>query len=174
MARRLVPLFAALALAGAGCGDDDGNGGGTTQATQPTQATTATTRTESRAYQTQVQTILGTVGAAGTTLGAAARASTSPQDLARALEGFQSSVEGAADRLQALSAPPEAAEGQNELEQVLREIASGVEPSIEAAREGDRAEFQRRFRVYQRRLDGEYRRRLTAAGEKIDRALAGQ
>jgi hypothetical protein len=49
-----------------------------------------------------------------------------------------------------------------------------VQPSIEAAREDDRAKFQREFRAYQRKLDGEYRRRLTAAGEKIDRALAGQ
>lgn len=173
MLRRLFLLLAALALVAAGCGDDDnGNGGGGNAPT--TQATTGTTATGTAAYKAQVQTILGSVGTAGTSLGTAARASRSTKDLGRALETFQSRVEEAADRLRDLTAPEEAAEGQDELEQVLREIASGVQPSIGAAREDDRTKFQREFRAYQRKLDGEYRQRLTAAGEKIDRALAGQ
>ena len=176
MLRRLVPLAAALALAVAGCGgdDDDGGNGGATNPTTATQATTATAGADSRAYQNQVRTILGSVGTAGQALGASARSSRSPQDLARALETFQTSVEGAANRLNDLTAPAAAVEGQDELEQVLREIAAGVEPSIQSARSGDRAAFQRAFRAYQRKLDADYRRRLTAAGEKIDRALAGQ
>jgi hypothetical protein len=167
MLRRLLPLAAVLALV-AGCGDD---GGGSKTATQ---GKTATTNAQAAAYKAQVQTILRSVGTAGTALGTAARASKSQADLARALETFQASVKAAADRLNALSPPPGAAEGQAELEQVLRQIASGVQPSIQAAREGDRAKFQLVFRAYQRKLDGEYRQRLTAAGEKIDRALAGQ
>ena len=166
MLRRLLPFAAALALVAGGCGDDDKDKNKT--------GTTAAPAVETKAYQTQVQTILGSVGAAGTALGASARTSNSTQDLARALETFQGSVEQAANKLKALNGPDSASEGQDELEQVLREIASGVQPSIEAAKTGDRAKFQRTFRVYQRRLDGEFRQRLTAAGEKIDRALAGQ
>ena len=166
MLRRLIPLAAVLALVAGGCGDDDKDKNKT--------GTTAAPAAETKAYQRQVQTILGSVGTAGTALGASARTSNSTQDLARALETFQSSVGGAADRLKALSAPEAAKEGQDELEQVLREIASGVQPSIEAAQAGDRARFQRTFRAYQRQLDGEFRQRLTAAGTKIDRALAGQ
>jgi hypothetical protein len=168
MTRRLAPLVALLALvAVTGCGGDD-NGGGAT-ATTPAR-TTAT----AGAYQRQVQAILASVGAAGSQLGAAARSSTSPSDLADALQRFQSAVRSAADRLGQTSAPGGAAAGQAELEAVLREIAAGVQPAIDAARRGDRAAFTARFRAYQRKLDGQYRQRLTAAGAKIDRALARQ
>jgi hypothetical protein len=173
MLRRLLALTAlAAALVVAGCGDDKKGGG--TSATTKTQATTATTSTANAAYKAQVRTILTSVGSAGTALGTAAKASKSPADLARALEDFKASVLKAADALAAITPPAAAAEGHKELEQVLREIAEGVQPSIDAARAGDKAKFRSTFSAYQRKLDSEYRQRLSAAGEKIDRALAGK
>ena len=84
------------------------------------------------------------------------------------------SVKKAADELGKLTAPDKAQAGQDELEQVLREIADGVQPSIEAAKAGNRAKFTATFKAYQAKLDGDFRQRLTAAGSKIDQALAGQ
>jgi hypothetical protein len=171
--RRLLPLAAllALALAAAGCGgDDDGD-----SASTPTKAATQGTSTASKtAYQTEVQTILTSVGTAGSDLGTAAQSSNSANDIASALEKFQASVKKAADNLSKLTAPDKAQAGQDELEQVLREIADGVQPSIEAAKAGNRAKFTATFKAYQAKLDGDYRQRLTAAGAKIDQALAGQ
>jgi L,D-peptidoglycan transpeptidase YkuD (ErfK/YbiS/YcfS/YnhG family) len=168
MLRRLVPIAAVLALVVAGCGDSKKSSSTTTS------TTTSTTSAQYTGYKLQVQAVLGSVGTAGSTLGASARSSKSPADLARALEAFKASVEQAANSLAKLNAPPTATEGQRELEQVLREIAAGVQPAIEAARAGDRVRFRQTFTAYQRKLDGEYRQRLTAAGSKIDRALAGK
>ena len=169
--RRLLPLAVLLALApaAAGCGGDDKASTPTTAATQGT-STAASTAT----YQTQVQTILTSVGTAGSTLGTAAQSSKSASDIASALEKFQASVKKAAGALGKLTAPDKAQTGQDELEQVLREIADGVQPSIEAAKAGNRAKFTATFKAYQAKLDGDYRQRLTAAGAKIDQALAGQ
>jgi hypothetical protein len=177
MTRRLLALAVLLALlpAAAGCGGGDDKKD-TSAASTPTQAVTqgATTPASSSAYQTEVQTILSSVGTAGTTLGTSAGASNSADDIAKALEKFQVSVKQAADDLAKLQAPDEAQQGQDELEQVLREIADGVQPSIEAAKAGDRAKFTTTFKAYQAKLDGDYRQRLTAAGAKIDQALAGK
>jgi N-acetyl-beta-hexosaminidase len=169
--RRLLPLAVLLALApaAAGCGDDDKSSTPTKAATQTTSTSAATT-----AYQTQVQTILTSVGTAGSTLGTAAQSSNSSADIATALEKFQASVKKAADELGKLTAPDKAQTGQDELEQVLREIADGVQPSIEAAKAGSQAKFTSTFKAYQAKLEGAYRERLTAAGAKIDKALAGQ
>jgi Flp pilus assembly protein TadD len=169
--RRLLPLavLLALALAATGCGGDDKSSSPSTAATQATSTTPNTT-----AYQTQVQTILTSVGTAGSTLGTAAQASSSSADIATALEKFQASVKQAADELAKLTAPAKAQTGQDELEQVLREIADGVQPSIDAAKANDRAKFTTTFKAYQAKLDGAYRDRLTAAGAKIDKALAEQ
>ena len=169
--RRLLPLavLLALALAATGCGGDDKSSSPTTAATQATSTSASTTT-----YQTQVQTILTSVGTAGSTLGTAAQASSSSADIATALEKFQASVKQAADELAKLTAPAKAQTGQDELEQVLREIADGVQPSIDAAKANDRAKFTATFKAYQAKLDGTYRDRLTAAGAKIDKALAGQ
>ena len=164
--RRLLPLALMLALvpAAAGCGDDDKKGGDK-PATTPSANTAA--------YQGQVRTILTSVGTAGTALGTAAKSSQNANDIATALTNFQASVNRAADSLRKLKAPnDEAKAGQDELEQVLREIASGVAPSITAAKAGDRAKFTTTFRAYQAKLSTDYRSRLTAAGGKIDRALA--
>jgi hypothetical protein len=158
MLQRLLPLALALTLLAAGCGGDDDD--------------TTTTTTPPADYQAEVQTILASVGTAGTELGASASTSDSLEDVASALETFQSSVEEAADRLNALTPPEAAVEAQDELEQVLREMASGVQPAIDAANAGDQAEFQSVFAEYQRTLDGEYQQRLTAAGSEIDQALA--
>jgi hypothetical protein len=170
MLRRLIPLAAVLALVVAGCGDSKKSSSSTT----PTTATTSTTGAQFLGYKLQVQAVLGSVGTAGSTLGASAKTSKSPADLARALEAFKASVEQAANSLAKLSPPPSAVQGQSELELVLRQIASGVQPSIDAARAGDRVRFRQTFTAYQRKLDGEYRQRLTAAGSQIDRALAGK
>jgi Flp pilus assembly protein TadD len=169
--RRLLPLavLLALALAATGCGGDDKSSSPSTAATQATSTSPNTTT-----YQTQVQTILTSVGTAGSTLGTAAQASSSSADIATALEKFQASVKQAADELAKLTAPAKAQTGQDELEQVLREIADGVQPSIDAAKANDRAKFTATFKAYQAKLDGAYRDRLTAAGAKIDKALAGQ
>jgi hypothetical protein len=169
--RRLLPLAVLLALApaAAGCGDDDKSSTPTKAATQTTSTSAATT-----AYQTQVQTILTSVGTAGSTLGTAAQSSKSSADIASALEKFQASVKQAADELAKLTAPGTAQTGQDELEQVLREIADGVQPSIDAAKANDRTKFTTTFKAYQAKLDGAYRERLTAAGAKIDQALAAQ
>jgi Flp pilus assembly protein TadD len=169
--RRLLPLavLLALALAATGCGGDDKSSSSSTAATQATATAPSTTT-----YQTQVQTILTSVGTAGSTLGTAAQASSSSADIATALEKFQASVKQAADELGKLTPPEKAQTGQDELEQVLREIADGVQPSIDAAKANDRAKFTTTFKAYQAKLDGAYRDRLTAAGAKIDKALAGQ
>lgn len=173
MLRRLIPLAAVLALVLAGCGSSNKSSSATTPTTATT-ATTSTTNSQYQGYKLQVQAVLGTVGAAGSTLGASAKTSKSPADLATALDAFKASVVKAADALAKLGPPPAAAQGQSELEQVLRQIASGVQPSIDAARAGDKARFRTTFTAYQRKLDGEYRQRLTAAGSKIDQALAGK
>ena len=169
--RRLLPLAVLLALApaAAGCGGDDKGSTPTTAATQATATSASTT-----AYQTQVQTILTSVGTAGSTLGTAAQSSSSSADIATALEKFQGSVKQAADELAKLTAPSKAQTGQDELEQVLREIADGVQPSIDAAKANNRTKFTTTFKAYQAKLDGAYRERLTAAGAKIDKALAAQ
>jgi hypothetical protein len=175
MTRRLLPLAVLLALvpAAIGCGDDDKGDSGSSST--PTGAQTqASTPANTSAYQSQVQTILTSVGTAGSTLGTAAKSSNSADDIAKALEGFQASVKKAADDLSNLKAPSNAQTGQDELEQVLREIADGVQPSIDAAKAGDRTKFTTTFRAYQAKLTGDYRQRLTAAGSKIDQALAGQ
>ena len=174
MSRRLLPLavLLALALAAAGCGGGDDNGGSKSAST-PTQAATQSATNKS-AYQTQVQTILSSVGTAGSDLGTAAGTSKNSSDIANALTKFQSSVNKAADDLSNLDAPSNAQQGQDELEQVLREIADGVQPSIDAAKSNDRTEFLAKFRAYQQELNGDFRQRLTAAGAKIDQALAGQ
>jgi hypothetical protein len=175
--RRLLPLAVLLALApaAAGCGGDD-KGGGSSGASTPTKAATQGTSTpaSTATYQTDVQTILTSVGTAGSALGTAARSSNSAKDIASALEKFQASVKKAADELGKLTAPDKAQAGQDELEQVLREIADGVQPSIEAAKAGNRAKFTATFKAYQAKLDGDFRQRLTAAGSKIDQALAAQ
>jgi hypothetical protein len=175
--RRLLPLAVLLAVApaAAGCGGDD-NGGGDSAASTPTQtATQGTTTTPSATtYRTDVQTILASVGTAGSELGAAAQSSNSLGDTANALEKFQASVKQAADELGKLDAPDKAQAGQDELEQVLRQIADGVQPSIAAAKASDSAKFTASFKAYQAKLDGVYRQRLTAAGAKIDQALAAQ
>ena len=114
------------------------------------------------------------MGTAGSTLGTAAQSSNSSADIATALEKFQASVKQAADELAKLTAPDKAQTGQDELEQVLREIADGVQPSIDAAKANDRRQFTTTFKAYQAKLDGAYRERLTAAGAKIDQALAAQ
>ena len=44
----------------------------------------------------------------------------------------------------------------------------------DAAKANDRAKFTATFKAYQAKLDGAYRDRLTAAGAKIDKALAAQ
>jgi hypothetical protein len=170
--RRLLPLAVLLALApaAAGCGGDD-KGGTSSAASTPTGAAT---QAATRAYQTQVQTILTSVGTAGSDLGTAAQSSKSATDIASALAKFQASVKTAADELDKLTAPGNAQAGQDELEQVLREIADGVQPSIDAAKAGNRAKFTTTFKAYQAKLDGDYRKRLTAAGAKIDQALSGQ
>jgi hypothetical protein len=170
MTRRPLALLLVLSalLLVAGCGDDDDDGGGE-GSTTPTATQTSTTA--NRAYQQQVQTILATVGTAGSDLGSSVSSNSSGDQVADALEKFQSRVEGAADKLDDLDAPSAAAEGQDELEQVLREIADDVQESIDAAREGDRAKFASEFRAYQAKLTGEFRQRLTAAGAKIDQAL---
>jgi len=174
LTRRLLPFVVLLALvpvaAGCGGGDDKDSGSSSTPATATSGSTTANTS----AYQTQVQTILTSVGTAGSTLGTAAKGSSNASDIATALEGFQTSVKKAADDLSNLKAPGDAQSGQDELEQVLREIADGVQPSIEAAKDGNRAKFVTTFRAYQAKLQGDYRQRLTAAGAKIDQALAKQ
>ena len=169
--RRLLPLAVLLVLApaAASCGGDDKASTPTTAATQGTSTSASTTT-----YQTQVQTILTSVGTAGSTLGTAAQSSNSSADIATALEKFQASVKQAADELGKLTAPAKAQTGQDELEQVLREIADGVQPSIDAAKANNRAKFTATFKAYQAKLDGVYRQRLTAAGAKIDQALAGQ
>jgi hypothetical protein len=169
--RRLLPLavLLTLALAAAGCGGGDDGGD---SASTPTKAATSTT--SKAGYQTEVQTILTSVGTAGSDLGTAAQSSNSANDIAAALAKFQASVKKAADDLSKLTAPGKAQAGQDELEQVLREIADGVQPSIDAAKAGNRAKFTATFKAYQAKLDGDYRQRLTAAGAKIDQALAGQ
>jgi hypothetical protein len=177
--RRLLPLALLLALVpvAAGCGGDDkGGGSSSTPASTPTQAATtaATTPANATTYQTQVQTILTSVGSAGSSLGTAAASSKSGADIASALKSFQASVKKAADDLAKLTAPDQAQQGQDDLEQVLREISDGVKPSIEAAKAGNRAKFTSTFKAYQAKLDGGYRQRLTAAGAKIDQALVGK
>lgn len=174
MIRRLLPFVVLLALvpAAAGCGGGDDKGDGGSSSTPS--ATTGSTKANTAAYQTQVQTILTSVGSAGSTLGTAAKSSSSASDIAKALEGFQASVKKAADDLSKLQAPGDAQSGQDELEQVLREIADGVQPAVDAAKEGNRAKFLTTFRAYQAKLQGDYRQRLTAAGSKIDQALAKQ
>jgi hypothetical protein len=176
--RRLLPLavLLALALAASGCGGGSDKGGKASTPTTPKGAVSngATTSPSKSTYQTQVQTILTSVGTAGSTLGSAAASSKSPADIGSALESFQSSVKTAADDLGKLTAPGSAQAGQDELEQVLREIASGVQPSIAAAKAGNRAQFTTRFKAYQAKLQTDYRQRLTAAGAKIDKAIAGQ
>lgn len=176
--RRWLPLALLLALVpvAAGCGGDDKGGGSSTPASTPTQAatTSATTPANTTSYQTQVQTILTSVGSAGSSLGTAAASSKSGADIASALKSFQVSVKKAADELAKLTAPDQAQQGQDDLEQVLREIADGVQPSIEAAKAGNRAKFTSTFKAYQAKLDGGYRQRLTAAGAKIDQALVGK
>ncbi|HVE67363.1 MAG TPA: hypothetical protein VNB64_02155 [Solirubrobacteraceae bacterium] len=163
--RALSTAVAALALAAPGCGDD-GN-----DETRPATQTTVSPA-EARAYKAQVQTILTTVGTAGRSLVSSVRGASSLDDVARALEAFKGSVEQAATRLDAGRPPPAAREGQRDLSATLREIATGTEPTIGAARRGDRAAFRREFVAYQGKLSGVYRQRLRAAGDKIDRALA--
>ena len=169
--RRLLSLAVLLALVpvAAGCGDDKKDNGGKSS----TSSTTA--KVDKQAYQNQVRTILTSVGTAGTSLGTAARSSKSLADVATALTTFQGSVNQAADSLAKLEPPNDKAKGgQDELEQVLREIATGVQPSIDAAKKGDRAQFTSTFRAYQAKLSSDFRGRLTAAGGKIDQALAGK
>ena len=169
--RRLLSLVVLLALipVAAGCGSDDKKSGGSSSTPA---STTASTPTNKIAYQSAVRLILTSVGTAGTQLGTAAKASKSATDIAAALRNFQASVNRAADSLAKLTPPNDDAKaGQDELEQVLREIAQGVQPSIEAAQKGDKAKFTTEFRAYQRKLSTDYRGRLTAAGGKIDEAL---
>ena len=161
----LVAVAAALAGVAAGCGDDDKDSPGT-------QATVS--RAEAREYQRQVQAVLIAVGAAGSGLQTSVERGASLNRVATALDRFQGSVEQAAQRLDRLEPPAAAKEAQDEMVTVLRDLAGDVQPSIDAARKGDRAEFLRVFRAYQRKLDGEYRQRLRGAGEKIDRALSGR
>jgi hypothetical protein len=176
MFRRLLclTLLVALIPVAAGCGSDKKKSGGS--ATTASTATQGTTSSAAKtAYQAEVRTILTSVGSAGSALGTAAKSSKSATDIAAALENFQASVTKAADALPKLTPPNASAKtGQDELEQVLREIAQGVQPSIQAAKGGDRAKFVVRFRAYQAKLASDYRGRLTAAGAKIDQALAGQ
>jgi len=163
--RPLTVLAVAVAFLGvAACGDDDDGANGT-------QATTVS-RAEAQSYQRQVQSVLVAVGAAGTGLQTSVERGASLGRVATALDRFQASVERAARRLDGLDPPAGAQEAQDEMVTVLRDLAGDVQPSIDAAREGDREEFVRIFRAYQRKLDGEYRQRLRAAGERIDRALA--
>jgi len=169
MLRRLLPTAALVAaFVAAGCGDD-----GDDKTRPATQATTVSPA-QAQAYKTQVQTILRSVGSAGTTLGTSVRGASSVGEVAPALEAFRDSVQRAAARLDAGRPPPAAREGQRELSTTLREIAAGTAPIIRAARQGDRAAFRREFLAYQRKLSGVYRDRLRAAGDKIDRALAAR
>ena len=170
MLRRALPTAAAaVALALAGCGDD-----GKEESRPATQTQTTVPAAQARAYKAQVQTILTSVGTAGRGLVASVRSASSLNDVARALEAFRGSVEQAAARLDAGDPPPAARQGQRDLSATLREIAAGTQPTVRAARSGDRDAFRREFVAYQGKLSGVYRQRLRAAGDKIDRALAAR
>ena len=165
--RLLLPAALAAVLAAGGCGGGDGDEKAKPQSTTVSAA-------QSRAYKVQVQTILASVGTAGRRLVSSVRGASSLNDVARALEAFRTGVRQAATRLDTSRPPPAARAGQRALSATLREIATGTEATIRAARRGDRAAFRREFLAYQRKLSGVYRDRLRAAGDQIDRALAGR
>jgi hypothetical protein len=175
--RRLLSLAVLLVLVpvAAGCGSDDKKDNSSASTPAKSSTTSSTNAASTAAYKTQIQIILTSVGTAGSSLGTAAQASKNATDIAQALDTFQGAVTQAADRLGKLTPPNDAAKsGQDELEAVLREIAQGVQPSIKAAKAGDRATFTTTFKAYQAKLKSDYRPRLTAAGGKIDQALASQ
>ena len=169
MLRRLFPTAAlAVALVGAGCGDD-----GDDKARPATQATTVSPA-QAQAYRRHVQGVIRTVDRVGKRLSAQLRTIASLSDAARALEAYRLGVQGAANQLETGRPPRRAADGARDFAAILREIGGATAPSVRAARGGDRVAFNRAFRAFRAQLSGPYRRRLSAAGHKIDRALAAR
>ena len=160
----LAALAVLVALAVAGCGGDDDPKSAATTSTAPVGATST------QEYRAGVTRVLQAVGSAGTALGSEARSRSTPQQLAGDLERFQAKLMNAADQLDGLTPPRRVVAAHSGLVRVLREIADGVQPSIDEGRAGDRRAFRDAFRAFQSRLNGPLRSRLEAAGRQ---ALAG-
>jgi hypothetical protein len=167
---RLRALVLALVLMLAGCGGDSKKSSPAGE--RPAATSTAPTAAPD-AYRTDVTRILGVVGAAGSALGASAQGRATPQERARALDGFQGKVMRAADDLDALQPPAKVAAAHRDLVQIVRDIADSVQPAIDQGRAGDVAGFRSAARAFESKLDSSLRPRLTQVGRRIDAGLAG-
>jgi hypothetical protein len=175
MPRRIVAVAClALALGAAGCG---GDGGGKSSASRPSTATGPSTapapspqgvaryRSEvARATQTFAQGAQRFRDAVGPNSGA--------QELASALQTFQSDVRSAADALSRLRSPPNVAPAQRQLIAAFRAIASACQPVVDAAKAGDRARLRSALRRFQSQLNGPLGARAQEAATRIDAGLA--
>lgn len=176
---RLIALMASLLVLAlvAGCGDDKkeedkGSGGSTAGQTAPT--STGSSSADTSEYKTQVLKISTDFKTAGEGFRDSVSATSTPQQAAGALETFQTKTSKAADDLEALEAPGNAAQPQGDLVKAFRDIAAACQPSIDSGKAGDRTKFRADLKVLQTQLNGDLGSRATGAANQIDAALANK
>ena len=169
---RLIALIVTVvvAFALAGCGSSSKKSSSSTTSTTPT-SSQSTSATE---YKTKVTAISSAFAAAGQAFQASITPSTTPQQAAAALEGFQTKVTKAADDLEALTPPDKVKPAHAALIKSFRAIADATQPSIDAGKAGDRAAFRTSLLKLRDQLQGALGTSAKAAASQIDQGLAGQ
>jgi hypothetical protein len=141
----LLAVGAVVLLLAAGC--RGGGGGGTTTGAQGTSTTgtqTTTTTTSSGVaptkaeYVTQMKVIGQSLSTSLNTLSSA----TTPVTAAKALQGVQTDLRAAADKLEAITAPDPIKTQHGQLVQAVRDFADELGPVIKSLQAGKMAALQ--------------------------------
>ncbi|MDX6588361.1 MAG: hypothetical protein QOI31_2834 [Solirubrobacterales bacterium] len=118
----LVAATAALAIAGCGGDDDDGGSG------EPLSA---------EDYATEIEDVLVSFGEASVALGTELSSAESPEELRSGVDELQSLTQTAVDDLNAITPPEDAAEGHETLTGALEGYLSDIESLAEAVESDD-------------------------------------
>lgn len=172
LVRILAVLGALLALVASGCGGGEGNDGGKAK-TGATASTAATAATAKARYRADITRILNQSALAARMFQRSLKPASTPRQAAVALAAFQLKVRRAALALDELRPPDVVASPHRQLARSLRELAAATQPSIDAARSGNRRGLTRALQKLRSELAGPLGRRVRTAAARIDAGLAG-